>query len=1456
MQRTFPFLLALTLTIDALAAEPVAQSPAGSFMPRIEDYAVVGWADGFPAHTPGTAWRRVIQTGSYALALDTETLRLPHFGPMTNGVPYADAARDARRAWQALPAAELALTLTVNGKPYRATAGGKWTPFTGPRLIESGRFVQRADVTDLVFTAADGTVLNVESRLETVAWPQRLALILAARPGLLPIAAGEASFGRIGGGFGLTGTNHFEVPHSPELDPEQFTLELWAFVPADCEKATRAFPWLVCKNSHEEADGNFGIAILDGKPQARMNIGGGRDHRFNADARSRLNTEAWNHLAISYDGEVLRLYVNGELAGERRIGRKRTPGAQGLAIGRRQDNDGDGYHFRGVVDELRLYARALAPAEIRERFQKPETAPSPTKFIREWNFRSNGTSAMARPGERWNEVAAELTLTTPRGVLRERWALPPAQTWTAPDWREVSLALDPVSFQLEASASPVVVRAAELDGRARPVDYDPARGWHRIQLDGIEPAVVGERRAAANPINQPPAAEKGSGSSIRSSRRSPSANDAMERVKLELSNPTDCEQTARLLLEKTGNGFRQRIGSPITGMSAVLRYPDGQPTGLPVQLSKNWHGRPAGGVYAGTWFHGFSQVRLPPKSKVELELAIVYGHWGGIAAASHAQLCLIGWGSNQLWDQSALGAWGESICYEPDQVQAECSILDVRPLMVRSMAGDQPWQWTHNVGGGDFVRLFDREGRHVPPARMRAAYHRYGPCLTEVTYAGRVGEGMEQAVTVSLARTDDLVRGTYRVRLDVKQATEFSRFVLFQIGADTYGYTGERAMAVGHEAGLVRAWATQWGGNTNRTPPIECAGRVPWISLHEAVSRAEQEARAQGQPGAPGAWANRGIVIRSWAARLGGQPARPWVRERGVHARGADTSTLDLVPPPGVSRLVPGDFVEATLEHLVVPQFAADYYGPNERLRAALQQNGNTWRMVHREAVGNDRRIELGTGSLLRVYPAVTVRTAHDAAAFVLTGGLGYVPITFTGLSSPRDFVLRVDGQPLDQNVHGADFWQTDYEPESRTWSQTYNVPIEDDRPHRIAFSKQSPIEASSAVAADDERSTQYILVNRAPGQGMNQLVPESLGRNQFEEVLARLPNQPAGSRVQTGISYIFSCFRTPPATTRKALETFLGAAEETGTPVLVQIDTEHWWEARPDLWNWWDPARPGYDPANRANVEWTDWSPDSALRIAWRNWGRQIRVLPPPNLASPQYLAACRDEIRQLVPVVLAWHAHLPAEKKRLLVGIKLGHETSIGVNAYHYPSGNERLGRPAAEDPVRPLDTGDVLARGMAQIGFAALKSSGIRTNGTPAEAELRDVARRYLEMLCREAAQAGVPRERLFAHGAGWKEGELVYDVPVNSYACPGWSFYAHAADPRRDAGVQRNLARSDAPYWAATEWLLQGTRDTAAWRSALSHTLADARCRYVCIFNWESIRTSDSVLRGIRDLVESR
>ena len=1005
------------LTFLLLGLVAFGEAAAEDLMPRVEDHTSMWWLDGFPGSVDGAPWLRGIKTGRYAMVLDTASLKIPHFGPIQGD--------DDEVALRRLPAADLELRIAIDGKSYRCSAGGEWSRFTGPRLVESGRFFQRADVTDLVFKAEDGASLNVEARFETAAWPDRLGLILAARPGRQPIRAGEVCFGRVGGGFGLDGTNHFEVPRNAVLDAEQFTLEFWAFVPEDYQAGQTA-PWLVCKNHHEQADGNFGIMIRgDREPQGRMNIGGGRDNTFVTEAASNpsLKMEAWNHLALSYDSDTMRLYANARLVGEKMIGRKRAPVPGAIAFGRRQDNSGDGYRFRGVIDEIRLYDRALTLDELRLHYVKPELDRPALKPVSQWTFREDGPVSMTKLSEQWRNAEMEIKLSTETGELQSRWELPNNETWTASDWHDVALAFDPVTLKTSSPNSAIAIKASVLaSGEARPVDYDSKLGWHRVNLDGVEPIV-------------PPGVDKPS-------------NDVIERIKLILSNPSDREQIARLMFEKTARGFRQRIGTPITGVSAVLRDAEGNPTGIPVQLSKNWHNDPKGGVYSGQWFHGISQVRLPAAASVELELTLAYGHWGGVPAASHAQLSLIGWGGNQLWDQSALGSWGESICYDPDQAQASSTITDVRPLMVRSMGKGDPWGWTSNVGGGDFFRFFDPSGERVPHSAMRTTYQSQGPCFTEVTYAGRVGDSITHATTVSLSRSNDVVRATYRIRMDANEAADFSRFVVFQIGADTYSATGERKMAVGDESGLLREWETQWGGDAYRTERIECAGRNPWVSLHSAVKRENEK---------PGATANRGIVIRSWKARIGGKDASPWIAERGLDMRSATSSTLDILPPPGVTRLEPGDYVEATIEHIVMPQFAEDYYGPNEALKAALAEDENTWRMIHREAVGNAREVEMEVGSLNRLYPDVRIHTQEVKAKLRLTGGLGYVPITFTGLSSNRGHRLLIDGRPLDQSMHGADFWQTDYDASSQSWSRTYNIDTANEQAREIHFLRDSP---------------------------------------------------------------------------------------------------------------------------------------------------------------------------------------------------------------------------------------------------------------------------------------------------------------------------------------------------------------------------------------------------------------
>ena len=361
--------------------------------------------------------------------------------------------------------------------------------------------------------------------------------------------------------------------------------------------------------------------------------------------------------------------------------------------------------------------------------------------------------------------------------------------------------------------------------------------------------------------------------------------------------------------------------------------------------------------------------------------------------------------------------------------------------------------------------------------------------------------------------------------------------------------------------------------------------------------------------------------------------------------------------------------------------------------------------------------------------------------------------------------------------------------------------------------------------------------------------------RRVLEEIRVAVP-QPARSQVQVGFSFIVSYLAREDQATVAYLKQGLNLARETGLPVFVWLDGEYWWQHRPDLWNWWDATKPGFNPQNRENVEWHAWQPEAALKISWLNWGRQIRMLPPPNLMSPRYRAACHEQMRLLVPILLSWWAALPPDQKHLLAGVKVGWESSIGVNNFYYPNGNDLLDQPAANDPQYGIKATEVPARGLVQLGYAAVKTAGIRSVGQITEADLAEVARRHLEDLARLASELGVPRDRLFTHAAGWKEKELLYGAAVNVFSCPGWSFYRHAGDPSKDAGVQEALAHSDAPYWGAVEWLFQGPRTTAAWRNALEKTLADPRCRLICLVNWSDIKDNPAAQEALRQVAAGK
>ena len=506
----------------------------------------------------------------------------------------------------------------------------------------------------------------------------------------------------------------------------------------------------------------------------------------------------------------------------------------------------------------------------------------------------------------------------------------------------------------------------------------------------------------------------------------------------------------------------------ITGGAPLLRDAGGDPLGTHVQISKNWHDPPA-------WYHLYAYPTFRGSGPHELELTVASSRWGADAyAAAHAQLSLIGWRSaGGHWDESSLGAFGESITYDPDVTLGRAMVDDVRPMLVLAQT---KWLWTGNVGGADFLRYRTAAEPYWLRrlASVRSHYAANGPNLTDVVYAGVTTDGRIRAtIRTQLGRTDDLVRVYYHLEYTFLEDVTYDRLAFFQMAADRYGDNGFTRYAYGNADGVTVDAAVPNHQTTGYADPedrgIPLTGQAPWVMLY---------ANTWDQGPLPENLANVGFVVRSFRAEIGETVlTTPHINlHRTNNGNSQVAFELGLPheegspwcgdPCNGQTRFVPaGSRVSATVEYVVPPSNKALYYGASDHLLALPDALYDDPAMMIALAEGNRLEVEATVGSVRRGQP-VEIDAVSDAVAaeFTLSGGLGHVPVTFHGLNRHDGWSMFVrSGEtwaPLDQSVQGKDHWQARFEPLDGTYSLTFNVPNRATQSYQLRWSAAAPLPA------------------------------------------------------------------------------------------------------------------------------------------------------------------------------------------------------------------------------------------------------------------------------------------------------------------------------------------------------------------------------------------------------------
>lgn len=169
--------------------------------------------------------------------------------------------------------------------------------------------------------------------------------------------------GKYGNALEFNGTNAWVwINDSQSLHlTNAMTLEAWVYPftlpPSPCSPAATCY-WMdvVHKDSDRyyiEASSSVNLAPEVGGIFA--------DGKHIVIAPSRLATNTWTHLAVTYDSAILKLYVNGLLVTNLTVTTSLTTSTNPLFIGGDQTM---GQYFHGRIDEVRVYNRAQSAAEV------------------------------------------------------------------------------------------------------------------------------------------------------------------------------------------------------------------------------------------------------------------------------------------------------------------------------------------------------------------------------------------------------------------------------------------------------------------------------------------------------------------------------------------------------------------------------------------------------------------------------------------------------------------------------------------------------------------------------------------------------------------------------------------------------------------------------------------------------------------------------------------------------------------------------------------------------------------------------------------------------------------------------------------------------------------------------------------------------------------------------------
>ena len=203
------------------------------------------------------------------------------------------------------------------------------------------------------------------------------------------VAADSSGHGRDARLFGATRVEQGEG-FAVRLDGEDDYVKFEGDPPLGIAGPVTVEAWIKPERGAEKLSCVFGqdlrsyLVGLSGGNRLYWWVGGGGNA-----VHAEVGLNQWSHIAATYDGERMILFINGRMAGARELSATEMPQRDSFAMGTERQPHLP--RFRGLIDDVRVYKRALTKEEVIEHLNNEAKQYDPS-LVSEYGGLSSGAT--------------------------------------------------------------------------------------------------------------------------------------------------------------------------------------------------------------------------------------------------------------------------------------------------------------------------------------------------------------------------------------------------------------------------------------------------------------------------------------------------------------------------------------------------------------------------------------------------------------------------------------------------------------------------------------------------------------------------------------------------------------------------------------------------------------------------------------------------------------------------------------------------------------------------------------------------------------------------------------------------------------------------------------------------------------------------------------------------------